>query len=262
MHGAAHLLRVDEAVELDGASTVGTVDTWLWEQAGGPSVVLTGATTSAVSFGAPSSPATLVFRLTVTGPGGSSEDTVSVSVIEPCPLVLDETSCLDAATSSLSVDERRAGGEKLKVQWKGLDAATTRDDFGDPVDGTSRYSLCLYGDTSLAGEFFVDRAGERCAGSSCWNYSGNGWAYKDAAASASGIRLLQVKPGAAGKGSVKVLGQNSTAKGMSSLPTGVAAPLSAAAEVVMQLRVDDGACVSTTLAWTKASEPTRYAGGK
>jgi endoglucanase len=260
--GTDQVVRVGALVELDGEATVGTVDIWLWEQTDGPAVVLSDEATASPSFTAPAAPASLRFRLTVTGPGGSSEDTVVVSVLEPCPVVLDETYCLDAAKAALGVDERRGGGEKLKVLWKGIDAATTRASFGNPVNGTSRYSLCLYADTTLAGEFFIDRAGDRCAGSSCWNYAGNGWGYKDAGASASGIRLLKVKPGAAGKGSVKLLGQNNAGKGLSSLPTGVAGQLSTAADVVMQLRVDDGICVSTTMAWTKAAGPSRYAGGK
>ena len=260
--GADRSVRVDEAVELDGTPTVGTVDTWLWEQTGGTPVVLSDANTATPSFAAPATPGSVTLRLTVTGPGGTSEDSVVVTAIEPCPVVLDETSCLDASKASLSVDERRAGGEKLKVQWKGITTSTVRDDFGDPVGGDSSYSLCLYGDAALAGEFFIDRAGERCGGSACWNYVGNGWGYKDNAATASGLRQWQVKPGSAGKGSIKGLGQNSAAKGMSSLPTGVAAPLSAATEVVMQMRISDGVCVSTVLSYAKAREDSRYSGGK
>jgi|GEM_PF-1197926 len=260
--GRDQVVRVAGDVALDGSSSVGTVDTWNWQQNSGPAVTLLNADTPAPSFVAPPVPGTLTFRLTVNGPGGTSEDLVDVDVIEPCPATLDTASCLDAYGAVLSVDERHAGKEKLQANWKGIAEVTTREDFGNPVTGTSRYSLCLYADATLAGEMFVDRAGDRCAGASCWNYAGSGWNYKDNSAAAGGIRQLRIKPGAAGKGSVKVLGKNNAAKGSTSLPVGVAAPLSAAAEVAVQLRVDDGLCLSSTLTWAKTKEPARYAGGK
>jgi hypothetical protein len=200
-------------------------------------------------------------RLSVTGPGGTSQDSVAVSVIEPCPAVLDATSCLDASKASLSVDERRPGREKLNAKWTGMTTATERADFGDPVNGDSCYSLCLYADKVLAGEFSVDRVGDYCGGAPCWRYSRSGWGYKDGAATANGIRVLKIKPGSDTKGSVKVLGQNNTARGLTSLPTGIATVLSAATDVAMQLRVDDGVCVSTQMSYATARESLRYSGG-
>ncbi|MFN2377483.1 MAG: carbohydrate binding domain-containing protein [Candidatus Binatia bacterium] len=255
-------VRIGEAVSLDGTTTVGTVDTWAWEQMTGSAVTLAGADSPSASFAAPPSAQELEFRLTVTGPGGSSEDTVSVSVVEPCPAMLDEAGCIEPREAALTIDERRPGSEKMKASWKGFVVATTRDDFGDPAAGASRYSVCLYADSVLAAEYFVDRAGERCGGKPCWKQAGTGWAYKDPAATEDGVRRLQAKPGSAGAGSAKALGQNNPAKGLSSLPTGVASLLSAATGVTAQLRVDDGTCVTTAMNIARAREPDIYSAGR
>lgn len=260
--GRDRSVRVGTAVEVDGSGSVGTIASWLWEQAGGPVVTLSGETTPVVSFTGPSSPGAVTLRLTVTGDVGTSEDLVTISFVEPCPTLLDETSCIDAYTASISIDERRSGSEKLKVQWKGFTAATTTGDFGNPVSGDSRYSLCLYGDGALAGEYLVERAGASCSGSPCWKASGAGWSYKDSSASADGLRTIALKPGSTGGGSAKLLGQNKASRGLSSLPTGAPAALQSATDIVMQLRVDDGACVSTALGWTSAKDATRLAGGR
>ncbi|MBI5506175.1 MAG: cellulase family glycosylhydrolase [Deltaproteobacteria bacterium] len=260
--GRDRTVRVGQMVEVDGSATVGNVATWMWEQTAGNAVVLTAGATATVSFTAPAAPGAVELRLTVTGPAGTSTDTIVIDVIEPCPAVLEDSACIGAYGASLTVDERRPGSEKLKAQWKAFDQPTTRADFGDPVEGHSRYSLCLYADAMLAGEFFVDRAGLTCNGSACWRLAGLGWRYKDARASAAGIGQVTVKPGATGAGSAKVLGRNAAAKGMASLPVGVAVQLSAATEVAMQLRVDDARCASATLTYAKTTEPSRYSGGR
>ncbi|MFN2427237.1 MAG: hypothetical protein ABR587_12410, partial [Candidatus Binatia bacterium] len=214
------------------------------------------------SFSGPASPGSVTLRLTVTGPVGASEDSVTITFVEPCPSLLDATGCTDAYTASVSIDERRAGSEKLKVQWKGFTTATTTADFGNPVSGSSRYSLCLYGDGALAGEFLVERAGASCGGAPCWKASGKGFSYRDRGASADGIRQVSVKPDSAGGGSAKMRGYNKSSKGLLSLPTGTPVALMSATDVVMQLRVDDGVCVSSAIGWTSAKDATRFAGGR
>lgn len=260
--GRDRTVRVGQTVEVDGSATVGNVVTWMWEQTAGSAVVLMNSATTTASFTAPGTAGAVELRLTVTGPAGTSSDTVGIDVIEPCPAILDDSSCLGSYVATVTVDERRGGSEKLKAQWKDFDQTTTRADFGDPVTGASRYSLCLYADAMLAGEFFIDRAGDACNGSPCWRPAGQGWRYKDARAAATGIRQVTVKPGVTAAGAAKVLGRNSATKGMESLPVGVAAQLSAATEVAVQLRVDDARCVSTTLTYAKTREPLHYSGGR
>lgn len=77
-------------VLLDGSGSTGTIETYSWVQTGGlPTVTLVGADTDSASFTAPvvSTPTTLVFQLTVTGPLGSDSKTVSVFITPPEPPV-------------------------------------------------------------------------------------------------------------------------------------------------------------------------------
>lgn len=74
-------------VTLDGSASTGGVSTWAWTQTAGPAVTLTGANTSKASFvfpatavvGQPNGIATLQFKLTVSGPNGTSFATINVS---------------------------------------------------------------------------------------------------------------------------------------------------------------------------------------
>ena len=71
-------------VNLDGSSSFdpdGTIASYAWTRVSGTSVVLTGANTATPSFAAPTSPTTLVFRLTVTDNDGDTDtDNVTISV--------------------------------------------------------------------------------------------------------------------------------------------------------------------------------------
>lgn len=61
---------------------------------------------------------------------------------------------------------------------------TAQGHFGDPVNGTPRVALCLYGDDDvLIGGFVVDKAWQSCVGKPCWTAKGTtGFGYKDKAA--------------------------------------------------------------------------------
>ncbi len=256
--GRDFAVRAGEGGSLDGSSTVGTVDTWLWEQTAGDAVTLSADDEAVVTFTAPLAPQTLAFRLTATGPAGASSDTVEVDVFEPCPAVLDMGVCIDAAKAALAVDESRSGKAKVKAQFKKVGEATVAGDFGDPVSGNSMYSLCLYADGALAGELLVDRAGASCGGSPCWQRAGSGWRYKDRNALADGVSTVQMKTGDRGKGAAKVQAKHDAGKGMTSLPTGIAAGLEGAAAVTMQLRVHDGECLEAPLPSISRQETTRF----
>ncbi len=75
------------AVALDGTGSYdpdGTIVSYGWTQVSGPTVTLSGATTSRPSFTAPWSPGTVVLRLTVTDNNGQSmTDTVSILILTP-----------------------------------------------------------------------------------------------------------------------------------------------------------------------------------
>ncbi len=67
-------------VTLTGSAT-GFVSTYQWRQTSGPTVQLTNANSQNASFTFPNQVATLTFELVVTGPGGTSTDTVQISSV-------------------------------------------------------------------------------------------------------------------------------------------------------------------------------------
>ena len=67
-------------VLLDGSASSNVVN-YLWEQVSGATVLLSNANTANPSFTFPKQIEPLTFRLTVSGPGGSSTDTVQISTV-------------------------------------------------------------------------------------------------------------------------------------------------------------------------------------
>ncbi|HZG83484.1 PKD domain-containing protein [Paenibacillus sp.] len=78
--GPDQTVRQGTVVTLQGSSNVSPVS-FEWEQIAGPAVTLNGADTPNPTFTFPKQPLPLRFRLTVTGPGGSSSDTVQISAL-------------------------------------------------------------------------------------------------------------------------------------------------------------------------------------
>ena len=169
--------------------------------------------------------------------------------------------CFLAEKASLSIQEKTAGKEKLAAKLHAFTIETAQAAFGDPVAGSTRYDVCVYGVkgalVSLVASLGVARAGETCgpADAPCWKDArGKGWSYKDPDAAASGVRKLAAAGGPAGKGKVQVEAGNNSAKGQSALPTGLAAELQdSAAELqgyaaaILQVRMSDAQCVTASL---------------
>lgn len=77
---------INSNVILNGMNSTGSITSFSWIQLSGTSVALNDVDTASPSFIAPSSPATLVFELTVDGEGGPASDTVTITVLESTPL--------------------------------------------------------------------------------------------------------------------------------------------------------------------------------
>jgi hypothetical protein len=148
----------------------------------------------------------------------------------------------------LTVDERRAGKEKLVAKWKAGPQLVAAD-FGDPSSGTTAYAMCVYGDSgALVGEYKIDRAGASCRGKPCWKVLGGtaaakGYRYNDRDLTAYGIRSVSLKAREAGRSSVVVKGRGGTG-----LPLGVATALaeSTAGATIQLFGTDLPECFSVT----------------
>ncbi len=127
-------------------------------------------------------------------------------------------------------------GDTFQWTWtKG--ASTTMAELGDPVNGTTRYDLCVYdesaGNPTLALRASVP-AGGLCRGRPCWS-AGTAYRYTDRDASAGGVRKIILKPGADGSARIVVKG-----KGEPLEVPGL--PLTQQPQLTVQLKNDVGGC--------------------
>jgi cysteine-rich repeat protein len=173
-------------------------------------------------------------------------------VCAPAPL----EGCIPAAKASLSISEKKAGNEKLKAKLKSFEGATGQSDLGDPLTGSTRYDLCLYGpEGQLVGELSVDRATQSCGPKQkpCFkDKGGKGWLYKDPATEASGTKKITLGSGPEGKGKALWQAGNKARKNQSTMPTGIASALAGTASATLQLVISDASCFDATLTARKA----------
>lgn len=127
-------------------------------------------------------------------------------------------------------------------------AGLPHEAFGDPVDGTTAYRLCIYDAAArLVGRLEVDRGGGVCgaAATPCWKtLDVGGYGYRDDTASADGVTRLAARAGTAGKGAVRLRARNAARKAHASLPTGIAAALESQDRATVQLVTSDAGCMS------------------
>jgi cysteine-rich repeat protein len=188
-----------------------------------------------------------------------SDGCSATCTLEPC-VAMPVPGCLDAAQAQIQANEKTAGKEKLKLQWKKVAAATTQAQFGDPVDGATRVALCLYDDgNALIRGWVIDRAGQPCGAKPCWSAKlGKSYAYKDAAAAADGITKIGYGAGGPGKGKVDAAGANNAGKGHVALPTGVAAALAGNTHPTIQVVTSDGLCIGATMTDVVRDDGSQY----
>ena len=160
--------------------------------------------------------------------------------------------CIASDKGSLLVDEKKVGKQKLDVKLGKLQVALTQGQFGDPVNGTTAYAVCVYDAANqLKGEYSLARPGATCGDKPCWKaVSDKGYAYKDKDATADGIVQAKLSGGDAGKGTVKIQGKNSSGN----LPTGVAALLQNQTGATVQILSSNLACFSIGLTEIKKAD--------
>lgn len=154
---------------------------------------------------------------------------------EPC--AAPRAGCTPAATRGSSLKLRRGanGIERLAWKWKG--AGVAAPDFGNPLTSTA-YSLCVF-DSSAAvpGQALAGLVPPgACATKPCWKAGDGTFAYRNDAATPSGVQTLRLKAASSGVGAIALKGAGSAL----ALP---ALPLAQDPTVVVQLgRLDGSRC--------------------
>ncbi|MCC6766788.1 MAG: hypothetical protein IT293_19175 [Deltaproteobacteria bacterium] len=165
--------------------------------------------------------------------------------------------CIASGKGSLLVDEKKVGKEKLKVSLGKLQPAVAQGQFGDPVNGTSVYAVCIYDAANqLRGAYSLVPPGPLCGTKPCWKtVSDKGYMYKDKDATSDGLVQAKLTGGDAGKGAVKIQGKNSGGN----LPTGVVAGLlNNPSSATVQILSSDAACFNLGLTEIKKAESTVF----
>ena len=173
-----------------------------------------------------------------------------------CPQVADSTCATGFAKAALSVREKSLGAAKLRVRMlRGPQLEQT--DLGNPIGGSTAYSLCLYDeDADLVAGMCLDPGGT-CAGLPCWRAlggnppDGKGYRFKDPEAEA-GIARLLYRGGEAGKS--KLIVESRGGK----IPSGIPAALESSEQATVQLHGSDGMCLSGTLTDLRRNDPDFY----
>jgi hypothetical protein len=170
--------------------------------------------------------------------------------------------CVAVPSAKLSFSGKAAGREKLALKLKSFAEATQTADFGDPVEGDTRYEVCLYEGGELAGGLGVARAGDSCGRKQkpCWKLKGAGYFYKNPDASPSGVRSLGLAPGEAGKGKIAVKASNSAKKLQTALPASIGPALAGATAVKVQVSASGARCFDADLTTIKKAESNLFKG--
>jgi len=160
-----------------------------------------------------------------------------------------QNGCVEAVTAKMQYSEKVTGREKMKIQWNKLATATTQSDFGDPVGGDTAVAACIYDDADdLVVGFLIERGGADCGGRPCWKAKGTkGYGYKDKAATSAGIGKISLLAGDVEKGKASIAGKNIDSKGLTALPTGVAAGLTLNIAPTIQIIAGGGKCISAKI---------------
>jgi cysteine-rich repeat protein len=135
------------------------------------------------------------------------------------------------------------GGKTSSLTWRWSSGATPLADFGDPIGGTTRYTLCVYDEAAGVSALRL-RAGFRtgaCLGRPCWtSRGGSGLAYRDKEALPDGVVQGTFQAGGTGAAFFSI-----KAKGRNLVPPPL--PFAQDGAVTVQLQHSGGACWSTVL---------------
>ncbi len=145
-----------------------------------------------------------------------------------------DPSCVNPLSSGASQLRLKSKNGKDSLSWKwrkGPELALAT--LGDPTLSTL-YTVCLYRGLGATGSILIEARAP--AGASWRGFGAKGFKYKDAGLSPDGLKLLQLRPGLAGKARLKVKGKGPNL----GLSSGLA--FDPSATLALQLRNSTGAC--------------------
>jgi len=128
-----------------------------------------------------------------------------------CPLAPADT-CMVPADREGSTLFMRDGVSGAGLTWSWTSGAPLfKEAFGDPADGHTGYTLCVYDGVGSTPRLIMGHkieAGGTCNGSPCWHETADGFVYRSRAfGNSSGIELIQLRAGDTGGGMIKVKGR-------------------------------------------------------
>ena len=173
-----------------------------------------------------------------TGNNGSGfQDTVFDQFAALCGAA-PATGCRKPTKAGAAVFQLKANAKpsKQSLSWNwGKGEATALADFGDPVNGSTAYQLCVYDSTSTLVMSELVTAAGTCGKKPCWTTSKTGFKYTNKSPAPGGVQQILLTQGASGKAKIKVTGKG-TKLGFPTLP------LKQDSAVVVQLKNSAGTC--------------------
>lgn len=159
----------------------------------------------------------------------------------PLPAASCHATTVSGAAQLAIKNKTPSTSDQLKWKWaKG--AATSLADFGNPVNGGTSYTLCIFdhagGAVEVASALVVPAGGE-CGGKPCWKTTGSGFTYADKTLTHGGVKQIKLRRGDAGKAQVSL-----QAKGVNLGLADDALPFAQSPRVTVQLTNDAGQCWS------------------
>ncbi len=131
----------------------------------------------------------------------------------------------------------RSGNRRDTIVWKWRrGSASTPGDFGDPIH-TNGYAMCIYGSSGALVFHGSVPSGGTCGARSCWRNSGEGFHYRNGAATPDGLTKVQLRPGDDGRSGIIVKGRGVNL-GLPALPL--------TSPITVQLQEEGGGCWAAT----------------
>ncbi len=113
-------------------------------------------------------------------------------------------------SSSITIkDATPDSGDQIKWSWR-KGAATSVAELGDPVNGDTSYTLCLYDDSGGTPSVVTTATvapGGTCGGKPCWSATASGLKYSDPTLAQQGTRTIKLMSGATGRSRISWLGK-------------------------------------------------------